>query len=102
MRTIALPIQTNVLTPVRPAGQRPKEPDSLAKAGLEIRVFPDGAQYTAILDPLNLGSCGDTADSARESLQEAIAEYKEFLEEYEVTLGPELSEQLRVLREAGL
>jgi predicted RNase H-like HicB family nuclease len=75
-----------------------EEPTQLADPALRIRVFPDGDQYTALLDPLSIGSCGDTPEAARESLLEAISEFKEFLEESEATLGPELGEQLRLLR----
>ena len=87
-----MPTQTKLLNPLR---------RTATAADLKIRVFPDGGQYTAILDPLHIGSCGDTPEAARESLQEAISEYKEFLEESEATFGPELSEQLRILRGWG-
>ena len=96
-----MPIQTNVLTPVRPTGQRAKELDSLAKAGLEIRVFLDGDEYTAVADPVSVATCGDTPEQARQSLLEAVAEYKEFLERSEVLLGPKLAEELRILRAAS-
>ena len=73
---------------------------SLANPQLRVRVFWDPPAYTAVLDPLHLASCGDTPEEAREMLLEGVAEYKDFLENSELPLGPELAEELRILRAA--
>ena len=73
-----------------------------AEADLHVRVFRDGDGYTAVADALHVASGGDSPEAARRSLQEALAEYLEFLEEKNVTLGPELHRQLEILRGATL
>lgn len=72
----------------------------VANGDLRVRVFPDGDEYTAVSDAVSVATCGDTPQAARQALLEAMAEYKEFLERRDATLGPELTEELRRLRAA--
>jgi len=61
-------------------------------------VYAEEGQYTALVERLGVATCGATAEAARASLFEALREYKEFLEENEASLAPDLLEQLCWLR----